>query len=86
MAYHAASDEGDSLCVGQFNPNNTNVFAVAGSSSGEIQIWDMRMPQSEINSFCFHSSQVTLLEWCPNEENILASGSDDKKIYIWDQS
>ena len=46
----------------------------------------MRMPQSEINSFSFHQSQVTLLEWCPNQENILASGSDDKKIYIWDQS
>lgn len=86
MAYKAVSDDGESLCVGQFNPINANVFAVAGSSSGEIQIWDMRMPQSEINSFSYHSSQVTLLEWCPNQENILASGSDDKKIYIWDQA
>jgi WD40 repeat protein len=82
MAYKAAED--DSLCVGQFNPLNHNIFAVAGSSSGEIQIWDMRMPASEINSFSYHSSQVTLLEWCPTQENILASGSDDKHIYIWD--
>jgi WD40 repeat protein len=36
MAYKAVSDDGESLCVGQFNPINANVFAVAGSSSGEI--------------------------------------------------
>jgi WD40 repeat protein len=36
MAYHAAPDDGDSLCVGQFNPINHNMFAVAGSSSGDI--------------------------------------------------
>lgn len=27
-----------------------------------------------------------MLEWCPVNESVLASGSDDKKIYIWDQS
>lgn len=36
MAYKAVTDDGDSLCVGQFNSLNQNVFAIAGSSSGEI--------------------------------------------------
>jgi WD40 repeat protein len=34
----------DSLCVGQFNHINEFLFAVAGDSSGEIAIWDQRMP------------------------------------------
>ena len=49
----------DSLCVGQFNPINEHIFAVSGDSSGEIQVWDLRMPKQEINRFCHHSQQVT---------------------------
>ena len=44
------------------------------------------MPKEAIHGFYHHSKQVTLLEWCPSNENILASGSDDHKIYIWDSN
>jgi WD40 repeat protein len=74
----------DSLCIGQFNPINANIFAVAGDSGGNISIWDMRMPKDAINTLAHHSKQVTCLEWCPTNENLLASGSDDCVIYIWD--
>ena len=59
---------------------------MAGDAAGEIQVWDMRMAQQAINILHDHTSQVTLLEWCPINESVLASGSDDKKIHIWDQS
>ena len=34
----------ESLCVGQFNPINEFIFAVAGDSNGNISVWDTRMP------------------------------------------
>ena len=83
MTYKAAED---SLCVGSFNPINEHLFAIAGEESGNISVWDMRMPADAINHFMHHSSQVTLLEWSPTSEYILASGSDDHKVNIWDQS
>jgi WD40 repeat protein len=81
MAY---KDSEDSLCIGQFNPINPNIFAVAGDQQGQIAIWDMRMPKDSIHGFYHHNKQVTLLEWCPENEHLLASGSDDQKVYIWD--
>lgn len=51
-----AGEDGESLCVGQFNPLNENLFAVAGASNGEIQVWDLRMTQECINSLLHHSS------------------------------
>jgi len=83
MTYKSAED---SLCVGQFNPINENLFVVAGDSSGNICLWDMRMQLGALHEFCHHSKQVTLLEWCPSNEYLLASGSDDNKVYIWDSS
>ena len=46
---HAFKAGEDSLCVGQFNPINENLFAVAGDSTGQIQVWDLRMTQQAIN-------------------------------------
>lgn len=74
----------ESLCVGQFNPINQHIFAVAGDSNGSISLWDTRMPSCELHEFIFHQKQVTCLEWCPTQEYLLASGSDDNAVYIWD--
>ena len=74
----------DSLCVGQFNPLNEFIFAVAGDSNGNISLWDTRMAKGSLYEYEFHKQQVTLLEWCPTNQMLLASGSDDHKIYIWD--
>ena len=54
MAYQAA-EEGDSLCAGQFNPINPNIFAIAGDSTGLIQVWDIRMNYEAIHNFQYHS-------------------------------
>lgn len=61
-------------------------MVAAGEESGEISIWDLRMPQSSINTVNFHKQQVTNVEWHPSSEQIFVSGSDDGKVYIWDNS
>lgn len=44
------------------------------------------MAKDAINVLSHHTKQVTMLEWCPHKEFLLASGSDDAKVYIWDQN
>ena len=44
------------------------------------------MPKGAIYEYIHHSKQVTVLEWCPGQEHLLASGSDDHTVNIWDQS
>jgi WD40 repeat protein len=44
----------DSLCAGQFNPLNEHLFAVAGDSSGNVGVWDLRMPAGALNELIFH--------------------------------
>ena len=51
LAYKAADD---SLCAGQFNPLNEHLFAVAGDSSGNVGVWDLRMPACALNELIFH--------------------------------
>jgi histone-binding protein RBBP4 len=83
MTYQAGEE---SLCVGAFNPLIQNLFAVAGDASGNISIFDRRMTNGPIHECVFHTKQVTLLEWCPSSEYMLASGSDDQKVYLWDMN
>ena len=45
-----------SLCVGQFNPINEFIFAVAGDSNGNISLWDTRMVKNCLHEFSYHSS------------------------------
>ena len=65
---------------------NPNLLVAAGEESGAISVWDLRMPESSINSVNFHKQQVTCVEWHPTQEQIFVSGSDDGKVYIWDNS
>jgi histone-binding protein RBBP4 len=62
------------------------LFATAGENSGNVHIWDLRMVKSFINDLCFHKERATTVEWSPFHEQLLASGSEDKKVYIWDNS
>jgi WD40 repeat protein len=69
-----------------FNNLNANLLAVGGEESGLIGVWDMRMPQMVINDLSHHSKQVNTIEWHPTEEQLLASGAEDGKVFIWDNS
>ena len=44
------------------------------------------MPESYLNEMSFHESQVTCVEWHPTKPQICVSGSDDGKVYVWDNT
>jgi histone-binding protein RBBP4 len=72
------------LNVAAFNYVNKHLIACAGDPDGTVSIYDLRMPERVLNDLEFHKDQVSVLEWHPNREQMLVTGADDGKIYIWD--
>jgi len=68
--------------------NNVNPYLIvaAGDESGAISVWDVRLPQTSINTVNFHKSQVTCVDWHPTQEQVFISGGDDGAVYIWDNN
>ena len=56
-----------------------------GSSWGDIYLHDFRSKVNQVNTLQNHKSFVCGLKWSYNERD-LASGSDDNKITIWNES
>ena len=81
---YKASDE-ELLCA-SFNCFDEHLFATGGENSGIINIWDMRMPKTFLNDLNFHQGKVMQIEWSPHQEMLFMSGSQDGKVYVWDQS
>ena len=79
-----ASD--DELNCATFNNINRNLLAGGGEESGLIGVWDIRMPQMVINDLSHHTKQVTNIEWHPTQEQMLVSGAEDGKVFVWDNS
>lgn len=63
-----------------FEPLNPARVAV-GCHDGIIRIHDPKGTVSELKG---HSAEVHHVEWNPHHNNILASGSNDKTVRIWD--
>ena len=76
----------DALNTASFNSVNRNLLVAAGEETGMVGVWDARMPTMFLNDLSFHSKQVTVAEWHPTKEQMLVTGSDDGKVYIWDNS
>jgi WD40 repeat protein len=67
-------------------PTNPYKYAVA-FDSGVIQVWDVREQSNfELQLSSHHRDPVLTLAWHPVRENVLASGSRDKMIKIWNIS
>jgi WD40 repeat protein len=83
LSCHASDTE---LNCATFNNVNPNLLAVGGEESGLIGVWDLRMPHMVINDLSHHNKEVTSLEWHPTEEQMLVSGAEDGKVFVWDNS
>jgi WD40 repeat protein len=69
-----------------FSHDNEHLFATGGEQSGQINVWDLRMPKYFMNDLIYHKGPVSQIEWCPFRENLLMSSSSDGKVFVWDQN
>lgn len=46
----------------------------------------MRNIKAKLHSLKTHKDEVNVVRWSPHNESLLASGSSDRKINIWDIS
>jgi len=66
-----------------FSNHSSNLFAV-GLDDSTIELFDMRNPQQKLHTIMGHSESITSLEWDPHNDGIIASGSQDRRVILWD--
>ena len=68
----------------QFNPFHTDIFAEV-SDNGTLQIWDRRMQNKPLlMKPKAHDGAIMTVTWSPCWEWVLATGSKDRTIRLWD--
>jgi WD40 repeat protein len=65
-----------------FHPKNNNLIAI-GNDNSNVILWDIE--EDEITRLTDHSSRIWSVAFSPDGE-ILASGSDDRSIKLWELS
>lgn len=80
--------------AGELSKNLGNITALAvhpeanliavGDSVGKIFIYDTESKETKIQSWVFHSSRITSLDWSKCGQ-FLVSGSIDTNIYVWNR-
>jgi WD40 repeat protein len=69
----------------KFNSIDGNMIASA-SDNGRLMIWDRRTVAKPLMNTEAHKNKVLTIAWNPFSEWIIASGSADKTVKIWDTS
>lgn len=67
----------------KFNPIDKTTFATA-SENGRLYIWDRRNNKKPLLSYEAHKSKVLSISWNPFSEWLIATGSADKTVKVWD--
>jgi WD40 repeat protein len=87
--------DSDAFALGPFGSGflcgdmNDSGFFATGDHVGNIQIWDIRMPNKVVATPLgviseFHTGMITQLRFHPNFSNILFSGSEDGLVQKFD--
>lgn len=82
-SYKCSQNDMNAVC---FSPVSEHMLVTAGDSSGIVQAWDLRMMQNSIIDFLHHKESANVLDWSALDPNLLISGSNDRKVYLWDVS
>ncbi|PYH92922.1 ribosome assembly protein rrb1 [Aspergillus ellipticus CBS 707.79] len=76
--------------------NQTSHLLATGADDGQWAVWDLRhwkpnpsAPSSQITaspvaSFDFHREPITSIEWHPSDDSVVAVGSADSTVTLWD--
>lgn len=65
-----------------FSPFLKNLVAI-GNTNSNINLLDLRK-NSLLHTMMGHSDSITCLEFSPHKDGIIASGSQDRRLIIWD--
>lgn len=66
-----------------FSPFSHNLFAI-GLQDSTIELFDIRNPSHKLHTIMGHSDSITSLEWDPHHDGVLASGSQNRRVILWD--
>jgi histone-binding protein RBBP4 len=66
-----------------FSKFSSNLYAV-GLEDSTIELLDLRNLGSKLHTIVGHSESISCLEWDPHNDGILASGSQDRRVLLWD--
>ncbi|XP_043265294.1 GATOR complex protein WDR59 isoform X1 [Colletes gigas] len=68
----------------RWNSLSSNMLATA--HDGDIKIWDQRKGNSPVQYIAAHLTKIHGLDWCPFQQNQLATSSQDCTVKIFDIS
>lgn len=74
-----------------FSPFSRNLLAI-GNTNSNINLLDLRKLSSDgktglsLHTMMGHGDAITCLEFSPHRDGIVASGSQDRRVIIWDLS
>jgi hypothetical protein len=60
---------------------NGNLIAL-GTASGTMAVFDMRNADAPVLSEPLHKGEVTCVQWCPHQANLIATGGDDGIVVL----
>ncbi|KAG7207480.1 hypothetical protein KM043_009113 [Ampulex compressa] len=64
--------------------NTLSPYTLATAHDGDIKIWDQRKGNSPVQYIAAHLTKIHGLDWCPFQQNQLATSSQDCTVKIFD--
>lgn len=75
---------GHRMMVCSLSWDSGNSSYLSASHDCALRIWDTETQESErINSDNVHKHYIRCAQWCPGDDNLIASAGDDKQVFLW---